>query len=262
LNLERSIDNFAKKLDRLDPVFHSSNKTSLSHWKGRPIIPMEEWIEIRNTPYALDYFPDDFDQVLTYIQEDEVELKREEVRRWDSDYLELMEYTKNANYGKLKCFQCLLSPDGDDPIFIGINRLVAKGLTNGEEEKGAPQYPCQIVDRFQCPYERTNVEEDAATNSYFDVHDLFRLQKMAFAVEIALAKARKSDSNIQIKDKQDLLHALTDGDTFSKILEQATDTLRSDEYLREISVGQDIDYIVNYFMRIKDKINVGELRFY
>jgi hypothetical protein len=46
---------------------------------------------------------------------------------------------------------------------------------------------------------------------------------MAFIVEIALAKVRKSDSEIQIKDKQDLLNALTDRDTFTRILQQADD---------------------------------------
>lgn len=73
MNLERSIDNLTKRLDRLDPVSHSGNKTGLSNWKGKPIIPLAEWIMIRSTPYALDYFPDDFDQVLTYMQEDELE---------------------------------------------------------------------------------------------------------------------------------------------------------------------------------------------
>lgn len=47
-------------------------------------------------------------------------------------------------------------------------------------------------------------------------------------VEIALAKARKDDSKVQIKDKQNLFHALTNRDT--KILEQSADTLRSTEY--------------------------------
>ena len=106
------------------------------------------------------------------------ELELEEVKRWDSDYLELMEYTKNPNYGKVKCFHCLLSPAGDDPIFIGINRLVAKGLTNGEQEKDPIQYPCQVVNRFQCPYERTNIKEDddlGAMISHFNVENLFRL---------------------------------------------------------------------------------------
>jgi hypothetical protein len=39
-----------------------------------------------------------------------------------------MNYTKNENYGRAKCFDCLLEHNGDDPIFIGINRLVLKGL--------------------------------------------------------------------------------------------------------------------------------------
>jgi hypothetical protein len=121
----------------------------------------------------------------------------------------LMEHTKNSNYGRFKCFHFLLSPDGD-PIFIGINRLIAKGLTIDEHETGTDsviQYPCQIVDRFQCPYEKTSIKEDdnvETTKSHFDVEDLFRLQRMAFVLEIALAKARKNDSEIQIKDKQDL----------------------------------------------------------
>jgi hypothetical protein len=44
-----------------------------------------------------------------------------------------MEYRKNPNYGRTKCFRCLLDTYGDDPIFIGINRLVAKGLEVGEK---------------------------------------------------------------------------------------------------------------------------------
>jgi hypothetical protein len=88
-------------------VFTSSNKAGLSQWKGKPIIPLVEWIEIRNNSYALKYFPDNFDQDLTYIPEDEGEINIDEIKKWDSDFLELMEYTKNPNYGRLKCFRCL-----------------------------------------------------------------------------------------------------------------------------------------------------------
>lgn len=73
MNLERSINSLAKRLDRFDPVFPYGNKTGLSQWKGKPIIPLEEWFEIRDTPYRLGYFPDDFDQILTFILEDELE---------------------------------------------------------------------------------------------------------------------------------------------------------------------------------------------
>jgi hypothetical protein len=263
LNLERSIDSLVKRFDKLYPAIGFSNKTGLRQWKNKPIIPLDDWIKFRDTPYALDYFPDDFDQSLTYIPEDELkERKCEDVRKWDSDYQELMEYTKNPNYGRLKCFHCLLSPDGDDPIFIGIHKLVAKGLNNGRLEKDMIHYPCQVINRFQCPYESTNMEEDDYTNSKINVDGLFRLHRMAFVVEIALAKARKSDSEVQLKHKQDLVHALTERDIFAKVLKQVADTLKSTEYLREISGGKDIDTFVDYFMEIKDKINVEELRFY
>jgi hypothetical protein len=42
---------------------------------------------------------------------------------------------------------------------LGLS-LVAKGLTNGKQEKDI-QYPCQIAIRFQCPYERIIIMENA-----------------------------------------------------------------------------------------------------
>ena len=57
--------------------------------------------------------------------------------------LKLLEYDLEI-FTEICHFHCLLSPDGNDPIFIGINRLVAKGLTIDEQETGADsiQYPC------------------------------------------------------------------------------------------------------------------------
>jgi len=162
LKLEKSIDNLAKKLDRLDPQFSSYNRTGLTRWKDKPIISLEDWTKFRDKPYSLHSFPDDFEQMLTNLSvEDDLEKDRERkgIEKWNSDYLELMEYTKNPNNGKLKCFHCLLSPAGDDPIFIGINRLVSKGLIDGKLEKIEIQYPCQVVNRFQCPYEGTDSKQ-------------------------------------------------------------------------------------------------------
>ena len=147
----------------------NNNRTGLSHWKGKPIIPLEEWIKFGGIlSYALHYFPDDFDQTLTYMElpyyryeferkkrrleakrrsdgwlndevgygpichdsrgnlvdglgnpikegqvvEEEEEQDRDEelrlrlklkqeqedIQKWHSDYIELMEYTKNPNY--------------------------------------------------------------------------------------------------------------------------------------------------------------------
>ena len=67
-----------------------------------------------------------------------------------------MEHKRNPNYGKSKCFRCLPSPDRDDPIFIGINRLVVKGLEDIKADKmnNPIHYPCHIENRFECPYEK------------------------------------------------------------------------------------------------------------
>jgi hypothetical protein len=266
LKLERSISSLSKKLDRLDPEYSSSNKSALQYWKDKPIIPLEEWIKFRDKPYALHYFPDDFDQVLTYIQEDELEqnyARKDDVNKWNSDFVELMEYTKNPNYGKVICFHCLLSPTGDDPIFIGINRLVSKRLANGKHDP--PQYPCEVVNRFQCPYERTSVKSDddvsESLNSNFDVEDLFKLKEMAFAVEISLAKARKDDSKIRIRNKEELLRALTDKEILAKILEQGSEAPEAWKYIRTY-LAENQDDIIDQFMMIKDKVNREELRFY
>jgi hypothetical protein len=85
LKLERSIDNLARRLDRFDPVFPSSNKIGLNYWKGKAIIPFIDWMSIKDTQYALQYFPDDFDQDLTYIPEDGLEqgLKLEDAKIWN-----------------------------------------------------------------------------------------------------------------------------------------------------------------------------------
>jgi len=97
---------------------------------------------------------------------------------------------------------------------------------------------------------------------------LFELGKMAFAVEIALAVARKDTSTIQIKNKQDLYQVLTNREMFDMVLEQGLDYVLSDKetfddtsrfkQLQKDNRGK----IVNYFMTIKDKIKLEELRFY
>jgi hypothetical protein len=54
----------------------------------------------------------------------------------------------------MKCFHCLPSPDREDPIYIGINRLVAKGaivqdITNDDSNTTTPQYICPIGEGHQ-----------------------------------------------------------------------------------------------------------------
>ena len=91
---------------------------------------------------------------------------------------------------------------------------------------------------------------------------------MAFAVEIALAVARKDTSAIQIKNKQDFYQALTNREMFDMVLEQGLDYILSDkETFDDLSKFDQLQKdnrskIVDYFMNIKDKIKLEELRFY
>jgi hypothetical protein len=80
---------------------------------------------------------------------------------------------------------------------------------------------------------------DENSNPHIEVEDLFKLERMAFIVELALAKARKSDSMLQIKDKQDLIHTLTDRNTFTQILTQSAEHLTN--YL---TISKNVDTIL------------------
>jgi hypothetical protein len=243
------VDNLTKRFDRISPSSMNNQKNSIAYWKDKMIIPLEDWTLLKGTSEALEYFPSDFQITTTLVPESELKQKDEETRKWYSEYLELMNYTKNENYGRAKCFNCLLEPGGDDPIFIGINKLMSKGL--------GIEYPCKVVNIFRCPFERSTSKKDAG----FNVDDLFRLREIAFAAEISLAKARKDDSEIRIMNKEELLHALTDIETLDKILEQGAEAEEVDEDIKRC-LREYRATMLDYFMRIKDLVTAEELRFY
>jgi Ser-tRNA(Ala) deacylase AlaX len=94
------------------------------------------------------------------------------------------------------------------------------------------------------------------------------LANVAFAVEVALAVARKDSSAVQIKNKEDLYRALTNQEMLYMILKQGYDYLlldkrTSDDMSRFEQLQKDnSDKIIDYFMNIKDKVKLEELRFY
>jgi hypothetical protein len=73
-----------------------------------------------------------------------------------------------------------------------------------------------------------------------------------FLVELAFATAEKDTSKIQIKNRQDVYNALTDRETFDKLLQQGLD----EEHQKYK------DEIVEFFMGIKDKVRIEDLTFY
>ena len=80
---------------------------------------------------AIQYFPNDFPRSgLTFILcgiEDQTLMQ--EAEHWCFDFERLMEYSRNAEYGKTKCFRCLISTDREEAgIFIGINKVISRAL--------------------------------------------------------------------------------------------------------------------------------------
>ena len=137
MNLERSIVNFEKRLDRLDPhlptshVPSSNNRTGLSHWKGKPVIALEDWIQIRGQLSSrLEYFPDDFDQTLTcmelpyYRYEFERKKRRLEAKRRSDGWL-----NDEVGYGTI-CH------DSRGNLVDGLGNPIKEAEEVVEEEEG------------------------------------------------------------------------------------------------------------------------------
>jgi hypothetical protein len=174
----------------------------------------------------------------------------QEAEYWCSDFERLMEYSRNAEYGKTKCFHCLISTDREEAgIFIGIKKVISRALdTNGDSV-----YPCKVLNRFACPYDKKSNNYTIDDNMKKpDVDYLFHLSEIAFAVELALAKAKEENSVFRIRTAKDVHNVLTDNETLEKVLQQGL----KEEHM------QHKDSIVKFFMNMKDKIRIEDLRVY
>jgi hypothetical protein len=136
-------------------------------------------------------------------------------------------------------------------------------ISRALDTNGTSVYPCKILNRFACPYDKKMIvgseeEEDITVNSITKRPDvdylfyLFYLSELAFAVELALARALEEDSVFRIKSAADVYHVPTNKDTLEIVLRQGL----KEEHMRSE------DRIVEYFINMKDKIKVEDLRVY
>jgi hypothetical protein len=295
LNLEKSIDRLTKKLNSLYP---DDNNNAPGYWKGRKIIPKDQWLEMGhsiskgNKKYsvrdALHYFPDSYiEYVFLFGIPDHL---KAEANKWRSYYIELLEHKKDPGYGSTKCRECLLCPHRDKLVlYIGIHKVIARGMEpeKKEGEEYTPIYPCPVINRYECPYEREGRP---------NVNDLFIIMEIANAIDMAFLKAYEitksndtvydtdfiagkvnetitlynGDSHswgtkypieeklprveglsiVPIRNVEDIFAALKDSDTLAKVLKQGLEE-------RHLSY---IEPIVKWFMDIKDKIKKEDLR--
>ena len=255
---------------------------TLAEWKKKfarsdPAYP--KGTEVQNTKEAFQYFPDDYEKSLfpLLVSQGLIEM----AGKWKNQYLELMQFRKNSKCSRLLCFNCLLCPDKEESrYFVGISRVIARAIAVNDEKEyddnnsnstiptTTPSlYPCPVLDRFKCPYDTKEMkkklksqqhpvrneqdEKEKDSNSY-NVDDLFLLSGYSFVVESAFIKAKKEESAVPIRNVEDIYLALTDRETFDKLLQQQID----EEQVKYK------DEIVEFFMSIKETIRMEDLAYY
>ena len=258
-DLQKIIAEKNKEIDR-QSKFYDTNY----YWKGRKVVSLNEWLKIKNNyglNTALKYLPNNFPRsgftFILYGIKDQTLMQ--EAEHWCSDFERLMEYSRNAEYGKTKCFRCLISTDREEAgIFIGINKVISSALDTNTDDSSI--YPCKILNRFACPYDKKMIagsEEGEGLSGNIvtkkpDVDFLFYLSELAFAVELALAKAQEGDSVFRIRSAADAYEALTNKEILEKVLQRG---------LKEEHI-QYKDRIMELLTNLKDRIKVEDLTVY
>jgi len=241
MNLGKTIKELSNRLDVVYPYSSSSTCNEIRHdgihyWKGKKIISAKKWNEIyeKNSIYTdnyritlvsnkpLQYFPDDYNGSISSFNE---ELK-EEAQKWNKDYYELLEFRKNPTLGRNKCSRCIFSTDLDDPLFVGIGKVVARIVSKhcnhnnlnfiSNTDNDLILYPCRVMNFFQCPFESNN-------NQYpYTKEKLFALQSLAFAIEQAISIFHETTKNNEIiyevnfeNDRVQEIHTNYNGETYS-----------------------------------------------
>jgi hypothetical protein len=281
-----------ERLDKIDPDNASGTKNDgINYWKGKKIITLAEWKKkfarydpaypmrtvVQNTKEAVQYYPDDYEKLLLPlgVPDEEMEVV---TRHWVNQYFELMRFRNNSKFGRWKCFNCLLCPDKEkEGNHLGLRRLVASILEVSDQEKEEDDnfdtstatntqstqslYPCPVLNRFKCPYDRQEMEKKPTThhqqqvtnedsNSY-DVDYLITLGAYCSMVESAIIKATKENSIVPIRSLEEIYNALTDRETLDKLLQQEL----KEKYLKFK------DEMVECFMSIKESIRMEDLTF-
>ena len=206
MNIDKTIKELTNRLDEVHPYSasssinnHQNKNDGINYWKGRKIISTKDSNVLykKNSIYTdtykisltsrkpLQYFPDDYNGSLSSSRViDEI---KEEVQKWNTDYYELLEYRRNPTLGRMKCTKCFLSGSNDDPIFVGIEKVFARIVTNqcnntvNNHSNGFISYHCNIMNVFSCPFESKEESKLPYTKE-----DLFALHQISFVIEQAI----------------------------------------------------------------------------
>jgi hypothetical protein len=256
LNLDKSIIKLIDRIEKLDSSNGNKKSDGINYWKGKKIISLEEWFHITRTNYlsnpdknkikeGLEYLPNGYCEMIFPLGvPDEI---IESVNEWHRDYIELMDYTKNQDFGKRKCRDCLLSPNNEGSYFA-IYKFIANALEFGKSHhnNSSPPYPCELANFYACPYDRgEEVDLEIVTRNV-----LFSLNQIAEIIGRAISKALNIKGN-RIIYKIDFRSAkVQEIDTF----------LYGDPYAKNLPGALPIEYKLNERMGEIEKLSLIPMR--
>ena len=131
--------------------------------------------------------------------------------------------------GRNKCSRCIFSTHLDDPLFVGIGkvlaRIVSKHCNNNNNnlnfisntDNDLISYPCRVMNFFQCPFESNN------NNLYpYTKEKLFALQRLAFTIEQTISIFHEATKNNEMiyevdfeNDRVQAIHTNYNGEPYS-----------------------------------------------
>ena len=107
----------------------------------------------------------------------------------------------------MKCSKCLLSGSNDDPIFVGIEKVFARIISNQCNDNAANNhsdviitYHCNIMNIFSCPFESIKSYKEKKLESKYPYkrEDLFALHQISFVIEQAITTFFEITKNNEI----------------------------------------------------------------
>jgi len=241
-------------------------------WRGKKLVPIIKWESMKKKKGAqyemLEHIPEGFvDHLFHPAHDEELQKKRNE---WYKDYVDFLEEKKFPDYGRSKCWGCILNPDyrfGNH----SLREILLKGV---KDNKNPVKSPCQVVNIFQCPY-----EQGEKSSLLFALNDIWKI--IEDALKNAYTKYPIEDDLIDLRNKikirniNDIFNALTNRDSLEAILEQYANHLkkniRDTKKRTPCKDTDDLEYrlksleemkkpILDYIMSLKKKIKLEEIR--
>lgn len=287
-NLEKSYLHGIAFIKKRARIVHKSK----GFWKGRKIIPAEEWMKKQkhyNFEEPLGFLPDGYDSNKIFFYLPPENEKQYNARKlWWNDYHDFLTETKNPDYGSRMCKSC---PFNEFKISWGLDKFLLRYL-----EKNLVNYKptCDIINSFECPHGNQKVASlltilgnmflmvDEALKYCWDVR---RKHDFAHYIDYNREVAGRSKPitneiwketlglkvpRLPLSNVMDVYNVLTNPELMDFMIDQYVDAVGTDVYRRVVYMGYSQNfnveqvelfrpYLLNLFEKNKDLLRLEDL---